>query len=147
MDTEAESLAGALAHYKEYGRKEGRIAPDTYKQQLISSYLQPLLNEKQLKGYAVGSPYIEYDQIAQIHKGEAIIPKTFNEGLQQGDLMMGSTNGFIIELSNIKTAILEQSKYFNGIIYELKNQIRILTDSKNVQDESLIVLEKMERLA
>ena len=61
--------------------------------------------------------------------------------------MMGSTNGFIIELSNIKTAILEQSKYFNGIIYELKNQIRILTDSKNVQDESLIVLEKMERLA
>ena len=58
-----------------------------------------------------------------------------------------STNGFTRELIDIKTVILEQSKYFNGIISELKNQVRILTESRDIQNESLVVLEAIEEVA
>lgn len=124
----------------------GHYNPESHWQPSLTAYnqIQSLLNEKAIKGYAVGSPYIEYDQLAQIHKGEAIIPKTFNEGLQQGDLMMGSTNSFTRELSNIKTVLLDQSRYFNGIITELKNQVRILIESRDIQNESLVMLENIE---
>ena len=40
--------------------------------------------------FAVGSPFIEQDQLANIHKGEIIIPKTFSDGLRDGDLMLGN---------------------------------------------------------
>ena len=58
-----------------------------------------------------------------------------------------STNGFTRELIDIKNVILEQSKYFNGIISELKNQVRILTESRDIQNESLVVLEAIEEVA
>jgi tape measure domain-containing protein len=40
--------------------------------------------------FAVGSPNIEQDQLANIHKGEIIVPKTFSDGLRDGDLMLGN---------------------------------------------------------
>lgn len=40
--------------------------------------------------FAVGSPNIEQDQFANIHKGEIIVPKTFSDGLRDGDLMLGN---------------------------------------------------------
>lgn len=58
-----------------------------------------------------------------------------------------NTNGFTRELIDIKNVILDQSKYFNGIIIELKNQIRILTDSKDILNTSLEVLEEIEKVA
>lgn len=45
-------------------------------------------------GFASGSPYIEEDQIAQIHQGERIIPKTFNESIMSGETMMLSSEAF-----------------------------------------------------
>jgi len=44
----------------------------------------------QLRGYAVGAVNIPNDQIAQIHKGETIIPATFADGLRQGKLSLSS---------------------------------------------------------
>lgn len=41
--------------------------------------------------FAVGSTNIEQDQLANIHKGEIIVPKTFSDGLRDGDLMLGNT--------------------------------------------------------
>lgn len=41
--------------------------------------------------FAVGSPNIEQDQLANIHKGEIIVPKAFSDGLRDGDLMLGNT--------------------------------------------------------
>lgn len=62
----------------------------------ITNDLQPKINAaslelKSLRGYAVGATNIPYDQIAQIHQGEMIIPKTFSEGLRAGDLTLGAT--------------------------------------------------------
>jgi len=44
----------------------------------------------EVNSYAVGSPNIEQDQLANIHKGEIIVPKTFSDGLRDGDLMLGN---------------------------------------------------------
>ena len=55
-----------------------------------------------------------------------------------------STNGFTRELIDIKTVLLDQSRYFNGIITELKNQVRILIESRDIQNESLVMLENIE---
>lgn len=39
-------------------------------------------------GFASGSPYIEQDQVAQIHRGERIVPADFNSSLMSGETMM-----------------------------------------------------------
>lgn len=36
------------------------------------------INSTKMNAYAVGSKYIEYDQVAQIHKGEAVVPAHLN---------------------------------------------------------------------
>lgn len=43
-----------------------------------------------MQGYAVGAVNIPNDQIAQIHQGEMIIPKTFSEGLRTGELSLSA---------------------------------------------------------
>jgi phage-related protein len=45
-------------------------------------------------GFASGSAYIEQDQIAQIHKGERIIPATFNDSIMSGETMMLNSKAF-----------------------------------------------------
>ncbi len=42
--------------------------------------------------FNVGSPNIERDQIAMIHKGEIIVPRTFAEGIRSGELSLSSKN-------------------------------------------------------
>lgn len=39
-------------------------------------------------GFASGSANIERDQLAQIHKGEKIVPKTFNDSIMSGETIM-----------------------------------------------------------
>ena len=43
---------------------------------------------KRLFGFASGSPNIEFDQAAIVHKGETIVPKTFAEGIRSGELAL-----------------------------------------------------------
>ena len=41
--------------------------------------------------YDVGTGYVPYDMMAQIHKGESI-PKTFMDSIRSGELVLGSNN-------------------------------------------------------
>ena len=43
---------------------------------------------KGIFGYASGSPNIEFDHAAIVHKGETIVPKTFAEGIRSGELAL-----------------------------------------------------------
>ncbi|MFW2606254.1 hypothetical protein [Aliarcobacter butzleri] len=63
---------------------------------------QALLNKQlKLNSFAVGSTSIEYDQIAQIHKGETIVPKNFSDGIREGNLMLGDNSSIVKELKNL----------------------------------------------
>lgn len=63
---------------------------------------QALLNKQlKLNSYAVGSTSIEYDQIAQIHKGEVIVPKNFSDGIREGNLMLGDNSSIVKEIKNL----------------------------------------------
>lgn len=73
---------------------------------------EDLLKQKSLLGYAVGSTNIPNDQIAQVHKGEIIVPQTFSEGLRNGDLSLSK---------NIKTPNLENFNILNNISGIIEN--------------------------
>nr|DAU19715.1 MAG TPA: tail tape measure protein [Caudoviricetes sp.] len=45
-----------------------------------------------ITGFDVGSPYIEHDQLAMVHQGEIIVPRTFADGIRSGDLALSSKN-------------------------------------------------------
>ncbi|MDN5061372.1 hypothetical protein O8C86_05885 [Aliarcobacter butzleri] len=63
---------------------------------------QALLNKQlKLNSYAVGSTSIEYDQIAQIHKGEVIVPKNFSDGIRNGNLMLGDNSSIVKEIKDL----------------------------------------------
>ena len=57
---------------------------------LAVAYGAQRMQEAKAGSFAVGSPNIEQDQLANIHKGEIIVPKTFSDGLRDGDLMLGN---------------------------------------------------------
>jgi hypothetical protein len=105
MDTEAEALAGALAHYKEYGKKEGRVSPDDYKAQLIDSLLQPLLQEKALKGYSSGG-YTgdggKYEPAGIVHRGEYVVNSETTRDLGLNNNSGGVFTEIVAELKQIK---------------------------------------------
>ena len=42
-----------------------------------------------LFGLAEGTPYVPSDMVAQLHKGEMVVPATFAEGMRRGDVGMG----------------------------------------------------------
>lgn len=47
------------------------------------------LKARVLNSYDVGTPSVPTDQLAMVHQGEMIIPKTFAEGIRQGDVVLG----------------------------------------------------------
>lgn len=42
--------------------------------------------------FDAGSPFIEHDQLAMVHQGEIIVPRTFADGIRSGDLALSSKN-------------------------------------------------------
>lgn len=44
-----------------------------------------------LPSYAVGAVDIDRDQIAQLHQGELVVPKTFADGIRDGDISIGGS--------------------------------------------------------
>lgn len=47
-----------------------------------------------IRPYAVGTSSVPYDMIAQIHKGEGIVPRTFMDSIRAGELQLsGAGNG------------------------------------------------------
>jgi hypothetical protein len=51
--------------------------------------------------FAVGSPNLERDMFAQVHQGERIVPKTFNQDLMAGNTMMLAPEALGALLSSI----------------------------------------------
>ena len=56
-----------------------------------------------LPSYAVGAVDIDRDQIAQLHQGELVVPKTFAEGLRDGDISIGGSG------SRVEVTIINNS--------------------------------------
>ena len=44
-----------------------------------------------IPSYAVGAVDIDRDQIAQLHQGELVVPKTFAQGIRDGDISIGGS--------------------------------------------------------
>ena len=91
----------------------------------------------QTHSFAVGTPNVPNDMLANIHKGETIIPTTFSEGLRRGDLMLGETN----QLSNLLVDVINK---LNGIIIQQGLQTATLIESRDIQNGSLVMLENIE---
>lgn len=53
------------------------------------------IQSQQLPSYAVGNPNVSEDHIAEVHRGEIIVPKSFADGLRDGDLTLGSNNSAV----------------------------------------------------
>lgn len=81
-------------NWNQVGYDQGIALRDRQYNEYIAAinYLNQLEYQKQINGYAVGATNIPYDQIAQIHQGEMIIPKTFSEGLRTGELSLSATS-------------------------------------------------------
>jgi Phage-related minor tail protein len=71
-----------------------------------------------IPAYAVGTPYVPNDQLAMVHQGEMIIPKTFAEGVRRGDVALGDGSGqTIVQVILDGRMITEQigSRMFDGV--------------------------------
>lgn len=83
---------------------------------------QALLNKQlKLNSYAVGSTSIEYDQIAQIHKGEVIVPKNFSDGIREGNLMLGDNSSIVKEIKNLIEISIQGFSEFRKIRKEVED--------------------------
>lgn len=56
-----------------------------------------------LPSYAVGAVDIDRDQIAQLHQGELVVPKTFAEGIRDGNISIGGSE------SRVEVTIINNS--------------------------------------
>ncbi|WP_152017961.1 tape measure protein [Aliarcobacter butzleri] len=65
---------------------------------------------KSLNSFAVGSARIEYDQFAQLHKDEIVTPKTFSDGIRNGDLVMGDNNKVVDAINSLKDITVAQAR-------------------------------------
>ncbi|MDN5077654.1 hypothetical protein PJV89_05235 [Aliarcobacter butzleri] len=65
---------------------------------------------KSLNSFAVGSARIEYDQLAQLHKDEIVAPKTFSDGIRNGDLVMGDNNKVVEAINSLKDITVAQAR-------------------------------------
>lgn len=126
MDTESEALAAANYHYNGsgqyagYGIGEGRISPDKYKEQLLNLALAPLLQEKALKGFAIGgyTGDIPANAIAGfVHGKEHILDSNVTSQINQ----IGSVTDMVNQYMN-------QNLYekMNQTFIDMKNEIRNL---------------------
>ncbi|WP_323665230.1 tape measure protein [Aliarcobacter butzleri] len=90
--------------FKEREKKEWDEA--NYYANLVNN----LTKEKALNSYAVGSARIEYDQIAQLHQGEIVAPKTFSDGIRNGELVMGDNNKVVEAINSLKNITVAQAR-------------------------------------
>lgn len=79
------------------------------------SYLSSNLNS-----FAVGTTNVAYDQIAQIHKGEGIVPENFMDGVRKGEVMMGNTQTLEEQLGNLITITTKQANQIRSMRKEIK---------------------------
>ncbi len=72
--------------------------------------IQALLKEKAIRGYAVGTPFLEQDQLLYAHQGEIITPRTFSDGIRNGDLVMGDNNKVVAAIESLEKITTDQAR-------------------------------------
>lgn len=89
------------------------------------AYLQAL----RVGNFAVGTPEITKDHLAMVHKGEAIIPKTFAEGIRSGEMVLsgngkGSSGGDVYVSVNVEGNVTAEKDLAKSIAEEIYTQRR-----------------------
>lgn len=79
---------------------------------------------KKLKFWDVGSPNISADHIAMVHKGERIVPKTFNQDLMSGKTMMLAPEALSSIMASF-TGLGRQSVNISGVVPVMINDREI----------------------
>ena len=64
---------------------------------------------------------IEYDQLAQIHKGETIIPRSFSDGLRDGALSLGDNSSIVKEIKNLINISIQGFNEFKKLRKEVED--------------------------
>jgi len=77
-----------------------------------------------LKFWDVGSPNISADHIAMVHKGERIVPKTFNQDLMSGNTMMLAPEALSSIMASF-TGLGKQSVNISGVVPVIINDREI----------------------
>ena len=105
MDTESEAQQAAIYHYSKWGHREGRVSPEAYKTQLYASLVNPLLEEKALKGYSSGG-YTgdggKYEPAGIVHRGEYVVNSETTRDLGLNNNSGGVFTEIVDELKQIK---------------------------------------------
>jgi voltage-gated potassium channel Kch len=79
---------------------------------------------KKLKFWDVGSPNISADHVAMVHKGERIVPKTFNQDLMSGKTMMLAPEALSSIMASF-TGLGRQSVNISGVVPVMINDREI----------------------
>ena len=77
-----------------------------------------------LKFWDVGSPNISADHLAMVHKGERIVPKTFNQDLMSGNTMMLAPEALSSIMASF-TGLGKQSVNISGVVPVMINDREI----------------------
>lgn len=89
--------------------------------------------------FAVGTTNVPKDMVAKIHQGEIITPKTYSDGIRNGDLMMGN-------VSSIESALDGISNSVNALVGIASSQLMQLRDIRDISNGSLVSLQNMEAI-
>ena len=79
---------------------------------------------KKMKFWDVGSPNISADHVAMVHKGERIVPKTFNQDLMSGKTMMLAPEALSSIMASF-TGLGRQSVNISGVVPVMINDREI----------------------
>jgi len=78
-----------------------------------------------MPSYDIGSNYIPYDQIAQLHEGEAVVPKAYNpaagNGRQNSERLERLVEGLTKEVQRLQTIVNDGNKNTKRVADDISN--------------------------
>lgn len=111
---------------------------------------EKFLETLKIPSFAVGTSSVSNDMMAQIHKGEIITPRNFSDGLRNGDLIMGETSSIVSAINamnaNVSNRVSNLESGLNGIISNQSSQIKIMNDTYDVNNGTLVSLQTIEKV-
>lgn len=106
---------------------------DSIKNSYSFDQFKNMINPNALVSFDVGTTNVPYDMVANIHKGETIVPKPFVDGIRRGDMMLGDNSAIIA--SN------------NRLISQNNEIIKLLRESRDIQNGTVVQLENIYNVA
>lgn len=89
-----------------------------------------------LPSFAVGTNYVPYDMIAQIHEGEAIVPREFNPAAFGNP----SSNA---ELLSLVASLTKEVQRLQGLVQDGNSNLRRTADAVNGRPEAPMLVESV----